>query len=164
MIEDLRRENTAKLRKIDPSSNTKANKNRAKQIWDMLIKNFGSDYFVEVIEEEYGISPGSNESFKAQIDFHFNSQIKELKNELSQTEQKYLEVNKSLRQEISDLADRNAELMRHDEKRLEQMVRSHKGNMSMLQKTQENDIRKKFDQKLKDANETIRELVYQRDN
>jgi len=35
--------------------------NRPQQIWNMLQKNFGSDYFLEVIEEEYGIAPGANE-------------------------------------------------------------------------------------------------------
>ena len=44
MIEDLRRENTAHLRKIDPASNTKANRSRPKQIWDMLMAGFGSDW------------------------------------------------------------------------------------------------------------------------
>ena len=63
MIEDLRRESKTKLRQIDPSSRTKANMNRPQQIWNMLMSSFGADYFLEVIEEEYGIAPGANEYF-----------------------------------------------------------------------------------------------------
>jgi hypothetical protein len=60
---------------IDPTSRTKANMNRPQQVWNMLEKHFGSDYFLEVIEEEYGIAPGANEFFAKQIQDHFDSQI-----------------------------------------------------------------------------------------
>ena len=49
--------------------------NRPQVIWNLLQKNFGSDYFLEVIEEEYGIAPGANEEFAQKIQVHFDHQI-----------------------------------------------------------------------------------------
>ena len=45
--------------------------------------------------------------------------------------------------------------MRHDEKRLEQMVVEHRANMNMLFKTNEDLLVKGYKAKLLDAQETI---------
>ena len=37
----------------------------------MLTHHFGSDYFLEVIEEEFGITPGANEIYASKIEHHF---------------------------------------------------------------------------------------------
>ena len=41
----------------------------------MLEQNFGSDYFFEVIEEEYGIAPNSMNKFGDQIKTHFDHYV-----------------------------------------------------------------------------------------
>ena len=41
----------------------------------MLQEYFGTDFFLEVIEEEYGISPGENDAISIQIHDHFEKYI-----------------------------------------------------------------------------------------
>ena len=47
----------------------------------MLTKNFGSEYFLDTIEKEYGIAPGADEKFAHKIKVHFDATIENLKNE-----------------------------------------------------------------------------------
>lgn len=47
----------------------------------MLQKNFGSDYFLEAIEEEYGTAPGASEKFAHELKVHFEANIEKLKME-----------------------------------------------------------------------------------
>ncbi len=47
----------------------------------MLQKNFGSDYFLEAIEEEYGIAPGASDKIAHELKVHFEVNIEQLKNE-----------------------------------------------------------------------------------
>ena len=57
--------------KIDRFSKAKSEMNRPKIIWDLLTKNFGLDFFNEVIEKEYGVTPKALNEFKTQIVHHF---------------------------------------------------------------------------------------------
>ena len=70
-IEDLKRNQNAQLRQLDPNSKKKKEMNRPQCIWNMLTHHFGSDYFLEVIEEEFGITPGANEIYASKIEHHF---------------------------------------------------------------------------------------------
>ena len=72
-LEALKRDQNATLRTIDPISKNNKDMNRPLLIWSCLQEKFGNDYFVEVIEDEYGISPGSNDNFSLQLENHFNS-------------------------------------------------------------------------------------------
>ena len=74
-LEDQKRDQLAQLRVLDPTQRGKAEMNRPQVIWNLLKQNFGNDYFLEVIEEEYGIAPGANELFASQISQHFDNQV-----------------------------------------------------------------------------------------
>ena len=63
--------------------------NRPQVIWNLLQEHFGQDYFLEVIEEEYGISPGANKQFEKQIQAHFDSQITAFAVDQHNTEKHY---------------------------------------------------------------------------
>ena len=70
-IEELKRDQQAKLSKLDKMQMRKQDKQRPLQVWQMLQKNFGSDYFVDAIEEEYGIAPNASEVFAQEVKNHF---------------------------------------------------------------------------------------------
>ena len=70
-IEELKRNQNTELRQLDPSSKYKKDMNRPQCIWNMLTRHFGQDYFLEVIEEEFGITPGANEIYASKIEHHF---------------------------------------------------------------------------------------------
>ncbi len=42
-------------------------------VWKALCENFGSDFFVDQIEEEFGVSNESSEKLKREIDIQLKS-------------------------------------------------------------------------------------------
>ena len=69
IIEEQQKQSEIKLRAMDPKATgiNKGKTSRPKAIWEILQRNFGADYFLDVIEEEYGISPGANEEITKMI-------------------------------------------------------------------------------------------------
>ena len=60
-IEELRSKHARKILESDPFEGMLKVSKRPPEIWKKFHDCFGPDYFLEVIEEEYGISPGSND-------------------------------------------------------------------------------------------------------
>ena len=56
-VEEVKCEQNIKLCEIDSAAKHRADIFRPRLIWDLLAKYFGPEYFLEVVEEEYGISP-----------------------------------------------------------------------------------------------------------
>ena len=69
IIEEQQKQSEIELRALDPKATVmnKGKSSRPKAIWEFLQKSFGADYFLDVIEEEYGISPGANEEITKMI-------------------------------------------------------------------------------------------------
>ena len=63
--------------------------NRPIVIWNMFKEHFGEDYFLEVIEEEYGMTPGANEVLSIKISEHFDKYIQNYANQLKEIELYY---------------------------------------------------------------------------
>ena len=74
-LERHKHEQRKQMRKVDPVSASKLDYNRPKVIWKHMSKKLGDDFFLEAIEEAYGIKPGSNEFLAKQISDHFENQI-----------------------------------------------------------------------------------------
>ena len=49
---------------MDPTVRHRGEMNRPQVLWDVFHKHFGADYFLEVIADEYGMQPGTNELLK----------------------------------------------------------------------------------------------------
>ena len=49
----------------------KPKKSRAKEIWTLLTKYFGPDYFLDAVQVEYGIGPGQSDKISQEIKRHF---------------------------------------------------------------------------------------------
>ena len=47
--------------------------NRPQVIWNLMHDHFGQDYFLDIIAEEYGMLPGSNELLGLRIQEHFDN-------------------------------------------------------------------------------------------
>lgn len=80
-VEQLKRDQNEELRHLDPTMRGMEFMNRPLIIWQLFQKHFGSEYFLEVIEEEYGIAPGANELIAAKISQHFDRYIQLYKQE-----------------------------------------------------------------------------------
>lgn len=48
---------------------------RPPEIWAKFHEVFGPDYFLECIEEEYGIKPGSNDHLHHKIEHFFTGEV-----------------------------------------------------------------------------------------
>lgn len=113
-VEEIKRDQNAQLRILDPTSKGNPDMNRPLVIWNLLQSHFGQDYFLEVIEEEYGISPGANKQFETQINNHFESTVMAFTVDQHNSEKHHEEQMNMLREKISDLTMENTRLMRQD--------------------------------------------------
>ena len=73
---------------------------RSKVIWDLLCKYFGPDYFLNVIEDEYGIAPGHNDNLTLLIKKHFEDDIDTLKTDQVAKELHYKQQVTAMQYEI----------------------------------------------------------------
>ena len=81
-VEENVRERNFKQCRVDAGARTKDEMFRQKVLWDLLAKYFGPDYFLEVIEEEYGVAPGQNDQLDKQIKKHFRNDIDQFRREI----------------------------------------------------------------------------------
>ena len=57
---------------VEPTVQNDKDLNRARVIWDLFKEHFGEEFFLECIEEDFGIAPGSDELLAKQITKHFS--------------------------------------------------------------------------------------------
>ena len=163
-IEELKRNQNAKLRQLDPSSKKKKEMNRPQCIWNMLTQYFGQDYFLEVIEEEFGITPGANEIYASKIEHHFQHTITAYKVEQHRMQREFDDQVKMLRDEVRDLTEENARLMKQNEKQRDNKVQELRKNLASIHANDEENLRKYYKALLAQRDETIREMDYERNN
>lgn len=66
-IEEVRSKAHRKIMVTDPYTGHLQVGNRPLEIWRKFHECFGPDYFLEIIEEEYGIAPGQNEIMQQKV-------------------------------------------------------------------------------------------------
>ena len=88
-VEKLKREQNMQLRRLDPSVRGSKDLNRPFIIWNILHKHFGQDFFLEVIEEEYGITPHANQILELKMTEHFETSVNNYKTKLAALEDHY---------------------------------------------------------------------------
>jgi len=128
------------------------------------MENFGQDYFVEVIEEEYGIAPGSNDYIARQIDEHFERHVANFKLEQRRMEQFYESQVSTLERELAELEEQNARLIRNDQVFQDKALKELRQNQKVLARSHEEATIKAWKTKFNDAKDKIEQLVRQRDN
>lgn len=74
-IEEVRNKQQRKTLASDPYTGSLQVSNRPPEIWAKFHEEFGPDYFLECIEEEYGISPGSNDQLHHKIENFFHGEV-----------------------------------------------------------------------------------------
>ena len=100
-IVELKRDQNAKLSKLDKTQMRKQDKQRPLQVWQMLQKNFGSDYFVDAIEEEYGIAPNASDVFAQEVKNHFCETGDRYERKFKEVKELYVQQVKQKDEEIS---------------------------------------------------------------
>ena len=73
-IEKNRVEHLRAITQIEPTTHSEE-LNRAKVVWELFKEHFGDEFFLDCIEEDFGISPGSDELLAKQITKHFNTDL-----------------------------------------------------------------------------------------
>lgn len=80
-IESVRNQNARKILEANPYTGQIEVGKRPPEIWKTFHKFFGPDYFHEVIEEEYGISPKTDSQMANQISKFFDNQVQKFKSQ-----------------------------------------------------------------------------------
>lgn len=81
-VEEVRGKNERRTLKSDPYTGGMQVKKRPPAIWRKFHECFGEDYFIECIEEEYGIAKGQTEKMRAILEDKFDKINHKYDNEL----------------------------------------------------------------------------------
>ena len=91
-IAELEKKKVTYLREItqiEPAGQNERDLNRPKVIWELFKEHFGEEFFLDCIEEDFGISPGSDELLARQIVKHFNVDLTAYKVEMQKVQVHY---------------------------------------------------------------------------
>lgn len=74
---------TRNLKILEPVAGFNMDSKRALTIWKCLLKHFGQDFFLEAVENEFGITPEGNKHLLAQIKDMYRLSIEQYLQEIS---------------------------------------------------------------------------------
>lgn len=125
-IEENRSKAQRRVIASDPYTGHSQFGNRPNEIWQKFHECFGPDYFLEIIEEEYGIAPGQIELMQQKMQDFFMSDMQKIKSTL----QKSIEQNKTLTNKLQEsLSEKNEEIA-NLKRRADQTVEEFKKYLS----------------------------------
>lgn len=81
-IEENRSKAQRRVIASDPYTGHSQFGNRPYEIWQKFHECFGPDYFLEIIEEEYGIAPGQSELMQQKVQDFFMNEMQKIKSTL----------------------------------------------------------------------------------
>lgn len=92
-MEEVKTKQSRRILREDPYVGVTQVSKRPPEIWAVFHEHFGPDYFLECIEEEYGIERGENRRVQAKIDRFFAEQINAFRVELHSNTKNQYEIN-----------------------------------------------------------------------
>jgi predicted RNase H-like nuclease (RuvC/YqgF family) len=119
---------------------------------------------LEVIEEEYGISPGSNEFFAKQIENFFSVTIDRFKQEQANLIRTHKEQIVNLRQQLNEKDEEISKYARKSELTHVKLLKTVKEGMHLYYQQRESQMVEKLQREISDLYKEIEIMHYQRSN